>query len=78
MTPPIRLIWKLDIFDDTGAVIASLHRDANRPPAINGPAVNGNPLALAEALRDLAQCSRFFPFHDHPNLPRPPLDPHDN
>jgi hypothetical protein len=75
---PHRLIWKLEVFDDSGNVIASLFRQSNQPLSISGPGISGNPLALSEALRDLAQCSRFFPFHDHPKLPTPPLDPSAN
>lgn len=81
MNIPTRLVWKLDVFDDAGVVIASIFRHANLPASIGIPhgihsEIHGNADAIAEALQDVGKAARFFP--THPQLPKPPADPSHN
>jgi len=77
--PPTRLVWKLDVYDDHGIVVASCSRRANSPTMIEIPGLYGEPSMLADALKEISEASRFMPppIH-HPRLPDPPADPSAN
>lgn len=74
MNIPTRLIWKLDVFDDAGNVIASVFRKSNSPPHLETPGLDGDPLMLAEALLEVNQAARFITDYHHDSLPTPPQD----
>jgi hypothetical protein len=72
--PPTRLIWKLDVYDDAGNVIASFFRCSNSSPQLEAPGLDGDSLMLAEALHEVKKAARFIGEYHHDSLPTPPQD----